>query len=59
MGPSTELGEQGGEKSATVLLSSVLEIEEEIGHGRRPPVGGTFNTLDDGRASGIRENKHF
>jgi hypothetical protein len=31
MGPSTELGEKGGEKSATVLLSSVLEIKVIIG----------------------------
>lgn len=51
---TAELDEDRREEGADILLSGILEIEEEIRQVRRPSVGSAFNILDDSRANGSR-----
>jgi hypothetical protein len=56
---NAELNKDGREESTGVLLFGILEIEEEISHMRRRFVGGSFNILDNRRASGGRQNENL
>jgi len=48
-----ELNEERGKYGTGILLSLVLEIEEEVGYMSRSCVADGFNILDNRRAVGL------
>lgn len=48
IGLVTELDEDRGEQSASILLFLIPEVEKEVGHVCWSSVGGAFDILDDG-----------
>ncbi len=53
----TELNEERGKYSAGILLSLVLEIEEEVCYMGRSCIADGFDILDNRRAVGLSINK--